>query len=188
MSNYREHLENYLRTLEIKADRVLDMGGASNPVKNRVKSWEVSQYIIADNGQETGSYDIKLDLNKPINEIIADSFDVVFCLEVFEYVWNPDQAMRNLSRALKEGGDIYVSFPLIYPVHNPKAYDYTRYTKDGFIRLLEENYLRPESIIPRKMTDEGKMFWKNFIVAEGMHASKGITHDELGYIIKANKV
>jgi len=63
MSHYRNQLEEYLKTLDIKADRVLDVGGASNPVKSRVSSWNVKEYKIVDNGLEDGDYDYEIELN-----------------------------------------------------------------------------------------------------------------------------
>lgn len=186
MSNYRNALESYLKTIDVKAERVLDVGGAALPVKDRVKSWDVEAYIIADNGQEKGHFDIRMDLNKP-TELIKDSFDVIFCLEVFEYIWNPVQAIQNLSKALHKGGTLYISFPFLYPIHSPRPYDYLRYTKSGAIRLLEENLFVADEITSRYMTGDGKMFWSNFIKADGMHAHKGMEHNELGWIIKAIK-
>ena len=64
MSNYRDQLESYLKTLDIKADRVLDVGGAALLVKDRVKSWDVEEYKIADNNIEQGESDFYIDLNK----------------------------------------------------------------------------------------------------------------------------
>ena len=88
MSRYREVLEEYLKTLNIKADRVLDVGGASNPVKSRVKSWEVDECKIADSGLEDGEYDIGMDLNTIdiVNLNLLSNFNIIFCLEVMEYI------------------------------------------------------------------------------------------------------
>ena len=41
-------------------------------------------------------------------------FDAVFCLEVFEYVWNPVEAFKNLWRLMNNDSVAYVSFPAIY--------------------------------------------------------------------------
>jgi len=141
MSFYREELERYLKELDVKANSCLDIGGASNPVKNRVKSWDVEHYKIADNGLEDGDYDIELDLNDPDtpNHFF---YDRVFCLEVFEYIIEPVKAMNYIYDSLNNGGIATISFPFVYPLHNPVEHDYLRYTKVGAEKLLEDFKLR----------------------------------------------
>jgi len=187
MSNYRDQLESYLGTLNIKADRVLDVGGASNPVWERVNSWDVKEYKIADNGLEEGQYDYKIDLNdaKPIT---VKGFDIVFCLEVFEYVWNTIFAVAGLYDLTKQNGTLYVTFPFIYPIHNPVSNDYLRYTYMGITELLTSVGFEIEEVVPRYMKSESYGLWQQFLRLEGMHPAKGIAHNELGYIIKAKKL
>jgi SAM-dependent methyltransferase len=127
MSNYRDALESYLKRLDIKADSVYDVGGKELPINGRVKSWDVKECDILDLPE--------FDLNKPfiLNE---QSRQVVFCLEVMEYINNPVTAMINLGRLLVDGGTLYITFPFIYPTHNPVSNDYARYTYMGAIKLL----------------------------------------------------
>ena len=47
-SSYRDELNRWLEQLDVKADRVLDIGGSQKSLKPRVKSWEVGQLRIAD--------------------------------------------------------------------------------------------------------------------------------------------
>ena len=47
MSNVRRQLEAWLKTIDVKADCVLDVGGAQLPVKGRTKSWEVKEEDLA---------------------------------------------------------------------------------------------------------------------------------------------
>ena len=197
MSNYRDQLESYLKTLDIKADRVLDVGGAAKPVKDRVKDWQVKEYHILDNGLEERdqshiidyTFDINFEWPDRSNDVnpYRENYDYVFCLEVFEYVFNPIQAIKNLYSVLKPKGILYITFPFIYPIHEPKDYDYLRYTKTGVIKLLEMAGFKILEI-PRVMNLKGFEYWKEFIKAEGMHAAKGINHNELGWIIKCVKV
>ncbi len=191
MSGYRNQLEDYLKTLDIKADRVLDVGGAANPVNRRVRSWDVKEYLIADNGLEDARVDFKLlDLNDKQQDARgkeSSSFDLIFCLEVMEYIYNPAQAIKNISNIIKIGGLFYVTFPFIYSIHEPKQADYLRYTKQGAIKLLENNGFKILEIIPRIMTPLGEASWNLFVSQEGMHTAKGVNHNELGCIIKAQK-
>ena len=48
MSFYRDQLENYLKTIDVKAETVFDVGGKEKPVKGRTKSWTVKNYEILD--------------------------------------------------------------------------------------------------------------------------------------------
>ena len=179
MSNYRDILEAYLKTLDIKADRVLDVGGAALPVKGRVKSFDVKEYDILD----LPNYDLNYRFT-----LTKQSVDIVFCLEVMEYIFNPFIAIENLGRLLVDGGILYITFQFLYPVHNPKEADYMRYTKQGAIKLLNEEGFKILKVIPRTMTPEGQVLIRQFRIAEGMHAAKGVVHNELGVIIKAQKL
>ena len=193
MSFYRDQLEAYLSKLDIKADRVLDVGGASNPVKSRVKSWEVKEYDILDNGLEEGKSDIKYDLNKDIIKHWEDTgiqqHDIVFCLEVMEYIYDPMIAIKNLHWLTKKGGTLYITFPTLYPVHNPYNNDYLRYTKFGAIKLLEEAGFKIEEIVPRTM--KAPDIYNTSCIAEGYKtrgASSSGTLFDAGYIIKCTKL
>jgi len=68
LSYFRTQLENWLKTIDVKADRVLDIGGGTLPVLKRVKSWDVGEYKIADNSLEESKekIDFNIDLNYPI--------------------------------------------------------------------------------------------------------------------------
>ena len=68
---------------EVKTNRVLDIGGAANPVRDRVKSWDVNHYDIFDKGiEEVKVKYTYLDFNEG-NSFIANRGNIVFCLEEF---------------------------------------------------------------------------------------------------------
>lgn len=186
MSYYREQLERWLGQIEVKADRVLDIGGGANPVKNRVKSWDVKEYKILDNQAEPTKQ--KIDHLKDLNKLIdlEEIFDIIFCLEVFEYIWNPAQAMENIASFLKEGGTTYISFPTIYPIHNPQEIDFLRYTKRGIKKLLEMVEFSRWDITPR-VASEGRVLLAGFYAAEKMHPVKSDIVYDIGYLVKAIK-
>jgi hypothetical protein len=84
-SSYRLSLDAFLSELDVKADKVLDIGGAQLPVKGRTKSWDVESYDIADLDDphvEMQRPDIVFDINKPVGSVMPD-YDLIFCLEVF---------------------------------------------------------------------------------------------------------
>jgi 2-polyprenyl-3-methyl-5-hydroxy-6-metoxy-1,4-benzoquinol methylase len=190
MSFFREMLEEWISEIEVTADSVLDIGGAANPIKDRVKSWNVNTYLIADNLiEQANSLDSEI-VHYDLNErgvLDTTDWDVIFCLEVFEYVFNPVAAMHNISDMLGDEGIAYISFPSIYPVHEPKEYDYLRYTKQGIIRLLDFEGFSDWVITPRIAT-AGREELLRFYALEGMHPVKHDTViEDIGYLVKAVK-
>jgi SAM-dependent methyltransferase len=186
MSTYRNTLEAYLKDLHIKAGNVLDIGGGANPAKDRLGSIEYYRYTIADNGLEkTNEVYIQLDLNEGIKDKNFTTFDVIFCLEVLEYVYRPLLALNTIKYLLSMGGVAYITFPSIYPLHNPEGYDYLRYTHEGFEMLLELCGLDVLERVSRMPTDEGIQHLKDFYRSEGLHARKNTPEIfSMGYIYK----
>lgn len=189
MSYYREQLENWLKNIEVDANHVIDIGGASNPIKSRVKSFNAENYTILDNGIEAGSFDIAVDINKPLNSQIQEDelsapANVIFCLEVFEYVYDPIIALKNIRYLLAEGGVAYISFPFVYPQHNPVSNDYLRYTPTGVAKLLFETGFSNVEFTNR---GDRSGLLKQFYQADGMHPAKELDHSVYGVMVKATK-
>jgi len=179
MSNYRDQLENYLKSLNIKADTVLDVGGKELPIKDRVNGWKVKNYSILD----LPEYNLNVK-----NQDYYMEADIVFCLEVMEYIWNPNIALENLYDLLKDDGILYITFQFLYPIHEPNQFDYLRFTKEGSCRLLQNAEFEIKQIIPRVMKPESYDLWRKFLTIESMHSSKFVDHSELGWIFKAKKL
>jgi SAM-dependent methyltransferase len=136
MSFYRDQLENYLKTIDVKAETVFDVGGKEKPVKGRTKSWTVKNYEILD----IPDHDLNVLFPNP------KQCNLIFCLEVFEYLIDPVTAMKNIKNMLAKGGEAIVSFPLVYPVHNDVAFDSLRFTETGVRRLAKYVGLTVKSI------------------------------------------
>lgn len=174
MSYYRQQLESWLAELDVKADTVYDIGGVQGNVKDRVKSWEVKNYRVLD----LPIYD----LNEPWQT--TPEVDIIFCLEVFEYLINPMEAMENISGLLKPGGKAYITAPLVYPVHNEVELDSLRYTETGLTRLANNAGLSVANVWYRR--DKSGLLTA-FYAKDGMHPAKGIQHDITGYIMEVTK-
>lgn len=65
-------------------------------------------------------------------------FDNVFCSEVMEHVFNPDESLKEIYRVLKPGGKLLLTCPFVWPEHEI-PFDYARYSSFGIAHLLEEN-------------------------------------------------
>jgi SAM-dependent methyltransferase len=191
MSHYRNQLEDWLKTLTVETPGfVLDIGGASNPVKDRVAKFECKGCDYLDN-----------ELEKPVEGLnvmkgdIQDyaglrhtgfsfaMYDVAFCLEVMEYILDPMVAIANIAYLMNKDGIIYITFPFVYPWHNPIESDYLRYTPKGACKLMEANGF--EVLETWNRTDRSGLL-SSFYKADGMHAKGDRTIT--GTIIKAKKV
>lgn len=185
MSIYRQYLESFLAELDIKADTVIDIGGFQNPVRGRTKSWDVITYHVLD----LPDYNIEVKSNNFLEYRL--SADIVFCLEVFEYLIDPLQALSNISLLLRTNpgngrskGKAYISVPLVYPVHQETDLDALRYTENGFKRLCSAVELKCR--VAQYRRDKSGLL-QAFYSADGMHPAKGIDHSVYGYIFEVTK-
>ena len=170
-SYYRQQLENYLQGLDVEADLLYDIGGKQKSAKGRTKTWKVKELVCLDIPE--------YDLNEPQN--LDKKADFVLCLEVFEYLINPLQAMRNIANALKVKGVAIVSFPFVYPIHNEVEFDSLRYTLSGIKRLADKAGLKIIDVSYRKCKTSTLV---KYYEEDGMKMAKGHNHHITGYIIK----
>lgn len=191
-SSFRLELNKWLSNLDVKANRVLDIGGSQEPVKGRTKSWDVKEYLIADLPEphkDSPKPDIELDLNNFDSGITTEdedyeSFDLIFCLEVFDYVWNTYHAFDEIAVRLKLGGTAWITFPSIYPLHQPVEDDSLRYMPGGIKKLADTVGLKVEEIIYRRPETN---LWQQFYTAERMRAAKHEDHAFTGMIVRFSK-
>lgn len=188
-SSYRNSLESWLSQLEVTANKVVDIGGSQLPVKGRTKSWDVQEYLIADlpTPHKGDKPDIELDLSNDENEVVDEylvDFDLIFCLEVMEYVYNPFHAMHNIRALLDWGGKAYVSFPSFYPLHEPVEDDCLRYMPAGIKKLAEASGLKIVKMIPRRPETNSL---QKFFADERLRAAKNQDHAFLGWIVEFTK-
>jgi SAM-dependent methyltransferase len=188
-SSYREELNRWLATLEVKADYLIDIGGSQVSLKPRVKSWNVKEYLVADlysPHEHSPNPDIALDLNELfINEKYEAKADLITCFEVMDYIWNPAQALENISYLLRSGGTAYITFPSVYPLHQPIEDDALRYMPGGIKKLAGYGGLEVVEMIPRR--PETSLF-EQFFNTERMRAAKHVDHNFTGWIVKFKKV
>ena len=141
MSPTRKALVNFLSTLDVSG-RVLDIGGTVWSVQKKTKTWKVSEYKTL--AEDEGDY--ALDLNVTVSQTVPyGHFDVIFCMEVMQFIYDTGRVMENINWCLKKGGRAFFSFHLTHP--KMKSHDYLRYTKEGAIKLLTENGFVSENTI-----------------------------------------
>ena len=47
----------------------------------------------------------------------AESIDKVLCCEVLEHLEEPQKAIKEIYRVLKQGGELILSVPFLFPIH-----------------------------------------------------------------------
>lgn len=121
------------------------------------------------------------DLNKPF--ILPERFDVVFAIEVMEYMYDPRQAAKNLFELLIPGGILYCSTHFLFPNHGGGT-DILRITREGINVLFTSVGFEILEVVPRRAVEAYQpmlLEWQN-------HESKIAKHpDEIGHFFKAKK-
>lgn len=178
-------LDNWIHDLAVHGDRVLDIGGSQLPIKDRTRIWDVGSYVIGDLAsphKDSPKPELIIDLNGQAED--ARPFDVIFCLEVFDYVYDPVNAFHIIAKLLNEGGKAYITFPSIYPLHQPIEDDALRYMPGGIMKLAESSGLIVEKMIPRR--PESNLL-DEFYRTERMRAAKHEDHNFTGWICEFSK-
>lgn len=186
-SYYKQQLNEWKASLEVKADVVFDIGGAQSPIKGMTKSWDVNDYKIVDlETPHSGSPkpDIIQDMNQPV--VLERTADLIFMLGVMDYVINPNIAMDNIYRMLKKEGTAWVEWPFLYPHHNPVDDEGCRYSYGCIKRLCSQANLNIEEWI-WKRPKPGNRYLEMFYAEDGMRAAAGFDHNVTGFITRLSK-
>lgn len=78
----------------------------------------------------------------------SERFDVVVCTQVLEHLPNPLLAIRELSRILKPGGELFLTTNFLFPIHGA-PYDFFRFTNFGLEYLCKESGFSKIEIVAR---------------------------------------
>lgn len=66
-----------------------------------------------------------------------ESFDAVFCSQVFEHVFRPGQFLAEIHRVLRPGGKLLLTAPFVWDEHEQPR-DFARYSSFGLRAVLED--------------------------------------------------
>ncbi len=107
-------------------------------------------------GLQTGTWDnSKLDIISDITSIPEpnQSFDAIMCIEVFEHIPEPIEALREFSRLLKPDGLLIVTAPVCSLTHFAPYYFY-----NGFSRYFYETMMKRYGFQIKELTPNGNYF------------------------------
>lgn len=191
-SFYKQQLNDWKATLDVKADILFDIGGAQDPLQGKTKSWEVGEYKIVDL-EIPHSNSPKPDIAQDMNEGLKgkawqyqNKVDTIFMLGVMDYVINPNIAMSNVKRLLTPGGTAWIEFPFVYPIHNPVDDEGCRYSEGCIRRLAKQAELNVEEIIYKRPKPDNP-YLLQFYSYDGMRSADGVDHNVTGYICRFSK-
>lgn len=135
-------LQNYYLVSDIKEyltslpsySIIVDIGCGTKPYQEYVK--KDSKYI----GVDIDSENENVDINSSVYDIdLPEDFaDYIVSFQVLEHLEEPGLMLKEASRILKKGGEIYLTFPMAEELHE-EPYDFFRYTEHGIKYLLEKN-------------------------------------------------
>ena len=122
--------------------KVLDFGCGKKPYRSLFAN--AKEYIGVDYEGEGHSHkneliDVLYDGSKiPFED---NTFDNIFCSEVLEHIFNPDEIIAELYRVIKPGGKLLLTCPFVWGEHEEPV-DYARYTHFALKHLFEKHGFR----------------------------------------------
>lgn len=127
-----EHIARFIDGLDPRAPKsatVLDVGCGEQPFRGALESkgytyWSMD---VAQNRNGSVHFVCAIDADLPVAVTAPGPYDVVLCTEVLEHVAEWDRAFQNLASLLRAGGQLLVTCPQFYPLHEEPE-DYWRPT------------------------------------------------------------
>ena len=132
---FKKNIRQFIPMLK---GRLLDFGCGRKPYE---KLFNVSEYIGVDmagtgHDHKNSKVDVYYDgKHLPFED---ESFDSLFCSEVIEHIFDPDEILPEINRVLKPGARALITIPFSWNEHE-MPFDYARYTSPGIKHLLEKN-------------------------------------------------
>ncbi len=131
-------------------------------------------------GMQTKTWDqTKLDYVCDIASIPAPdaSFDAILCVEVFEHIPNPEEALREFERLLKPGGKLILTAPFCAMTHFAPYFFVS-----GYSTYWYQHFLKKTNLVLDKVTPSGDYF--DYIAQELRHLHRiGGRYGKVGPIL-----
>ena len=133
--------DSHLRNLsELLDGRILEIGSGNRRLQAHLRS--NTRYIALDYLPSGQRYDMQPDVWGDASALPFSkaTMDAVVMLEVLEHLPDPRTALLEASRVITPNGQVVLSFPFLYPIHD-SPYDFSRLTQFGLQRVASESGL-----------------------------------------------
>ncbi len=121
--------------------KLMDFGCGRKPYENFFKVDEYIGIDMENTGHEHTNSKIDVFYDGKTIPFPDNSFDSVFCSEVFEHVFNLDEVIEEIRRVMRPGAQILITVPFCWNEHEV-PYDFGRYTSFGIRHLMEKHGFR----------------------------------------------
>ena len=123
--------------------KVLDVGCGIQPYRELIERQPLTYFSfdVSQNPKNTVTFLGKIDGDLPYSILATAPFDIILITEVMEHVLNWDKAFENLSKLLSDSGEIFLTCPFFFPLHE-QPYDYWRPTQFALEALGKSNQLK----------------------------------------------
>lgn len=137
----RHHYNSLNEAKRYAKGKLIDIGCGNMYARDALKA-QISDYTGVDYPMTKQMYPTS---RKP--EILAEassipvskeSFDTALMLTVVEHLFKPQEAFNESFRILKKGGNLILTVPFMYPIHD-RPHDYYRYTTYALGKMLKES-------------------------------------------------
>lgn len=118
--------------------KLLDFGCGRKPYENL---FNVDEYIGLDievSGHNHQNSKVDVFYDGKVIPFANETFDSLFCSEVLEHVFEPNDILAEINRVLKKDALAIITVPFCWNEHEV-PYDYARYSSFGISYLLEKN-------------------------------------------------
>jgi perosamine synthetase len=131
----REHISNFIIETIKNYDKklILEIGPLVKANELLSKNNIVETMDIYESPYITYNVDITKD-----NNIEKNRFDVIYCLDVIEHTYEPEECIKQMNLLLKTGGILHLSVPFQFRLHGPIP-DCYRISEFGLRYLLEKH-------------------------------------------------
>jgi len=132
------YFKNIKKIIPQLKGKLLDFGCGRKPFEDL---FSVEKYIGVDlenTGHDHSNSKVDVYYDGKHLPFQNNSFDSLFCSEVLEHIFNPDDILQELNRVLKPGAKAIITVPFSWNEHET-PYDYARYSSYGIKHLLEKN-------------------------------------------------
>ena len=132
--NLYKWLKDRIRLVEGENLKILNIG-AGGDIGNYINMLKVDNEVITIDISPESKPDIVMDAMQL--DFKENSFDIVFMMEILEHIKEPEKAISEVFRVLKEDGYIVFSTPFVFGIHDA-PYDFFRYTRYGLFELFKK--------------------------------------------------